>query len=312
MNVIDYIEKAERKLNSKGYYHQLSKDQSAANNETVNNVTESFQKGNLITKNIAERLKTTSPQTPRFYIQPKIHKQGNPRRPAISSIDCHTSNISKYVDYHLQSIVQQIPAYIQDTSNFLRKINKIEKIPDNSYLVSLDVRSSYTSIPNSEGIKYVKGSTENFPRRTVATKVIPTFLSLILTLNNFVFNCKNYLEIKACAMGTICAPAYANIFMDHFERKHIHSFLEGFSLSYLRFIDSIFFIWTGRKDQLIAFLNNLNRKHNSIKFEYKISESSIPFPDTEVYIKKNYTPRFIGKKQTDKTFCILIQSNLYH
>ena len=78
-------------------------------------------------------------------------------------------------------------------------------------------------------------------------------------------------------MGTICAPAYANIFMDHFERKYIYPFLEGLLLSYLRFNDDIFFIRTGSKDQLITFLSELNTKHNSIKFEYKISQSSIPF-----------------------------------
>ena len=43
-------------------------------------------------------------------------------------------------------------------------------------------------------------------------------------------------------MGTICAPSYANIFMDHFERKYISPFLQGLSLIYLRFIDDIFFI----------------------------------------------------------------------
>ena len=32
-------------------------------------------------------------------------------------------------------------------------------------------------------------------------------------------------------MGTICAPGYADIFMDHFDRKYIYSFLEGLSLS---------------------------------------------------------------------------------
>ena len=90
MNVIYYIEKAERQLNNKEHYRQLSKDQSAANSETVNNVIERFQKENLITKNVTEGLKTTSPWTPRFYIQPKIHKQGNPRRPVISSVNCHT------------------------------------------------------------------------------------------------------------------------------------------------------------------------------------------------------------------------------
>ena len=118
-----------------------------------------------------------------------------------------------------------------DTSDFSRKINKIEEIPDNSYLVSMDLRSLYTSILNSEVIKVVKTSLDNFPRRIVATKVITTFLSLILTLNNFVFNCKNYLQIKGCTMGTVCAPRYANTLMNHFERKYIYSFLEGLSLS---------------------------------------------------------------------------------
>ena len=122
MDVTDYIEKAGRQWNSKEHYHQLSKDQTAENNETVDNVIERFQKENLITKSVAEGLKTTLPRTPRFYIQPKIHKQGNPGRPVISSVNCHTSNISKYVDYHLQPIVQQIPSYIQGTSDFLRKI----------------------------------------------------------------------------------------------------------------------------------------------------------------------------------------------
>ena len=102
--------------------------------------------------------------------------------------------------------------------------------------------SLYTSIPHSKGIKAVKTSLENFPRRTVATKAMATFLSLILTLNNFKFNCKNYLQIKGCAIGTICAPAHSNIFMKHFEKKCIYPFLEGLSLSYLRFIDNTFFV----------------------------------------------------------------------
>ena len=69
-------------------------------------------------------------------------------------------------------------------------------------------------------------------------------------------------------MGTICAPSYANIFMDHFERKFIYPFIKTFLLIYLRFIDDIFFIWTGSKAGLEKFLNELNKKHPSIKFEY--------------------------------------------
>ena len=80
---------------------------------------ERFRKGNLITKNVAEGLKTASPWMPTFCIQPKLHNQGNPGRPVRSSVNCHTLNISKYADYHLQSIVQQIPSYIQHLNDFL-------------------------------------------------------------------------------------------------------------------------------------------------------------------------------------------------
>ena len=114
-----------------------------------------------------------------------------------------------------------------DTSDFINKLKAVETVPDNSYLVSLYVKSLYSNIPNSEGIK---ASLDNFPRKTIATKVITAFLSLILTLINFAFNCKNYLQIKGCAMGTIYALCYANIFMDHFERKYISPFLQGLSL----------------------------------------------------------------------------------
>ena len=99
----------------------------------------------------------------------------------------------------------------------MNKLKEVETVPDNSYLVSLDVISLYKNIPNSDGIKALKTSLDNFPRKTIATKVITSFLSLNLTLNNFVFDCKKYIQIKGCAIGTICAPSYANIFMDYFK-----------------------------------------------------------------------------------------------
>ena len=58
------------------------------------------------------------------------------------------------------------------------------------------------------------------------TKIIATFLAFILTLNNFVINSKFYLKIKGYAMGTICAPAYANIFKAEFEQKYIYPLIK--------------------------------------------------------------------------------------
>ena len=68
-----------------------------------------------------------------------------------------------------------------------------------------DILSLYTSIPNNEGIAATKKGYDSYIHKTLPTKIIRTFLALILTLNNFVFNSNFYLQIKDCAMGTICA-----------------------------------------------------------------------------------------------------------
>ena len=82
----------------------------------------------MINENIANGLKNPSHRTPQFYISPKIHKEGNPGRPVVSSTNCHTANISKYVDYHLQPIVKQIPSYVKCTNDFINKINAAKSV----------------------------------------------------------------------------------------------------------------------------------------------------------------------------------------
>ena len=50
----------------------------------------------------------------------------------------------------------------------------------------------------------------------------------------------------------------------------------------------------------MKFLNELNTKHESITFEYKMSKTSITFLDTEVYIKNNKLYTKIYKKKKKK------------
>ena len=108
----------------------------------------------------------------KFYLRPKIHKEGNPNRPVVSSVNCHTVNISKYVDHYVQPIVKEIPPYVKDTQDFPKKLEKVKDIPQESLLVTLDVNSLHTNIPNNEGIKAVKESYENYKEKTASTKVI--------------------------------------------------------------------------------------------------------------------------------------------
>ena len=64
----------------------------------VNDTIEKFHRQHVLTKNITDNLKTTNVKTPHFYIAPKVCKKDIPGRPVVSSIDCHTSKLSKFVD----------------------------------------------------------------------------------------------------------------------------------------------------------------------------------------------------------------------
>ena len=129
----------------------------------------------------------------------------------------------------------------------------------------------------------MKGSVSQKP---IATKVVIMSLFLILTFNNFVFNRIHYLQKIGCAMGTICAPNYANIFIGKFEKTYIYPYLNQFSNFYCRFIDDIFFIWNGTGIQLQEFIKKLKNCHPTVKFDFKFSKTSIEFLDTTAYKNK--------------------------
>ena len=61
------------------------------------------------------------------------------------------------------------------------------------------------------------------------------------------FDLKFYLQ-QGWAMVTICAPAYANIFMDEFEQKHIYPLIKHKSILFLRYIDDILYYGPNMKN----------------------------------------------------------------
>ena len=199
-----YIRETESQFKINDNYDRLKYDPTKTHDRLVNDTIKRFKKQKAMTDNVAEGLKTENPTTPKFYLRPKIHKRGKPGPPVVTSVNCHTSNISKYVYYHLQPTFKEIPSYVKDKKKyFIQKLNQIEEVPEDILLVTLGVRSLYTNISSSEGIKANKKVYDKHPNKTVSTKVITTFVSLILTLNNFIINSVNYILKMGCAMGTV-------------------------------------------------------------------------------------------------------------
>ena len=135
-------------------------------------------------------------------------------------------------------------------------------------LVCIDVKSLYTNIPHSEGLKaclqaLLQGE-ENNPQQPPA-EVLTELLEVVLKNNTFEFNDKQYKQLYGTAMGTRTAPSYANTFMGALEK----SILDSSPLQpkyYRRFIDNILLIWEHGEDELNKLIDSMNNFHHSIKF----------------------------------------------
>ena len=223
------------------------------------------------------------PRIPIFYTLTKIHKPTPVGRPIISGCDGPTEKLSAFIDKLLQPIAQKQQSYLKDTTDFINYLEKI-KVPKNAILVSIDVTSLYTNIPQEEGIETVCRAYDMFYNNEppVPTRLINLALRLILQENSFQFMEGHYLQTHGTAMGTKTAVAFANIFMAKIETE-ILSKTKYRPIAFKRFIDDVFCLWNINREHIDQFIEQCNNHHPTIKFTAEISEQEITFLDTSVY-----------------------------
>ena len=157
----------------------------------------------LLEEKIAAKLEVQEVKTLAFYMFPKIHKPENPGRPMISPVNCHTTSIFQYANHYLQPLVKELKSHVKDSTDFIKKIYNLGKTTENNSLVTMDARSLHSNIPHNKDLKAVETTLK---RKDKPKRIIITFSKLILTINSFIFNCKNYLQIKRCVIETKCTP----------------------------------------------------------------------------------------------------------
>ena len=311
LDVKDYLTEANRQLNNTEFYKKIDVNLTETHADTINKVIQNFATSKLLPEQTAKALTVENARTAKFYMLPKVHKEGNPGRPIINAIGNPTSTIAEFVDFHLQPIAEKQRSYVKDTGDFLRKISQLKKLPKDAILVTMDVASLYTNIPHAEGINAAAHALEKRQSPTISTRVLLKFLSLILYLNNFTFNDQNYLQVKGCAMGSKCSSSYADVFMGKFETDKIFPKIDRKHLCYVRFRDDIFMIWTAGENSLKEFIQEINKEHPSIKFDCKYSRSSVNFLDTTLILESNGSiSTSLYRKPTDRN--AYLHYNSYH
>ena len=311
-----YINEAIRQLSNSKFYKKLTYNPIQTLILEISTFITYLRGQNLIDNDTFSFLHpNTNSRTPVSYMLPKIHKQNTPGRPIISGCGSPTANLSIYLDHYLKPIVQQIPSYIKNTTHFLRILKTTNgHIPSNSILESFDVTSLYTNIPHDEGISCCLTALKKFYHNTLPLPLrhIKTMLDFIMKKNYFLFDGNFYLQIHGTAMGTPCAPNYANIFMEDLETRIISTAPGGRTpILWKRYIDDIYVIWTHSLDQLHEFHAHMNRLHHSIQFEMDFSLKELPFLDTITYFNTTGSINTtLYTKPTD--ICSLLHAQSFH
>jgi len=171
-----------------------------------------------------------------FRILPKLHKSKFGNRPIINYKEHVTSSFCYLIDFILRPHVKNTDSFILDSQNLIQKLENIE-IPDDCILATGDFDSLYSNIVHEDCIFMICDFLKDkLNTKYMNIRAFNSFLKIVLKNNYFKFKDFYFLQIKGIAMGTVCGPSIANIFVYIYESKWltIHR-----PLAYYRFIDDV-------------------------------------------------------------------------
>jgi hypothetical protein len=185
---------------------------------------------------------------PKFHILPKFHKKFKSImdigvRPINGAISAPNTNLSKFISIELGKITWSISSILRNTKELTNSISKIDKIYDENILFSFDYSALYTNIPVNDLLKTFK---ENG-----ISKFIIEAIEIVCKEVYLNYNDTTYTMDDGIPMGLNCAVELANLYLYY----KIDSKIQHTSKlrSYHRYIDDIFGIWTGSRQELVEF-----------------------------------------------------------
>ncbi|XP_054853294.1 uncharacterized protein LOC129341953 [Eublepharis macularius] len=224
--------------------------------------------------------------TPVFYVLPKVHKGlfPPPGRPIVSGCSSILEPLGIYLDTFLQAAISNTPSYIKDTGNFIKIIENVPVEPD-YILLTMDVRSLYTSIPHEMARFSVMEVLRRRQEQRPSSEFLIQLLDLIVEKNYFRFEDTFYMQIKGAAMGCSAAPSIANIFMAAWGEKYIMNETNPFYRHiciFKRYLDDLFFV-LHNKEVVQEFCHWLDQRDENIGFTWNSDEKEINFLGITVF-----------------------------
>jgi hypothetical protein len=199
-----------------------------------------------------------------------------------------TVKLSRWLAYMLQEIVDVEASILSGSHDFLKTIETTPFPKEDLWFLTFDVVDLYGSIPHTIAIDIVYEIAKDQVGVGMAG-TIKTLLLVVLNNNIVEFDRLYYKQLLGIAMGTACAPAFANLFMTSVDKNTRVSFSQNIKC-YRRYLDDGCVILHGSRDRVQEVMDSLinNQWAQYIKFTYTISEKSAVFLDLVLYKGPRY------------------------
>ena len=236
-----------------------------------------------------------------FYGLPKIHKPDMPLRPILSRCGSVTYGVAKELTKILKPLVGKSPQHINSIHDFVEQVKHITLAPGEC-LSSYDASALFTPVPVDPASKVIKDLLEKEPtlRNRTVLPVEDIILPLEFCLKNMYFSFQDqfYEQVKGVAMGSPVNPIVANLYIEYFEQKALHT--APTPRLWHRYVDDTFVIQKEIHKQ--DFIQHINSADPAIQFkvENNKEDEAIPLLDT------------IVKPEADGNLSITVYRKLTH
>ena len=275
MNRSDYIAKMEILLNDTNNYRLINDDPTLKLEKCTQKILNDWRLKGYLDKDIKKHeINNDNSNTARAYGLPKIHEENNPLRIIISDINSPTSILSKYLK---TIITQSLPTPTSNIKNSWVFKQKIEKcnIPLNYVLLSLDVISLFTNIPNEMVLIGLEKRWEPIKNNTnIPKKSFLNAVEFILNYTFFIFNNKFYNKVCGTPMGSSISPIIADIVMVDLETEILASFDFVIPWYFRHVDDTILCVPQDKVDIVLCKFNSYNLR---LQFTSEIESNNTEF-----------------------------------
>ncbi|XP_046601397.1 uncharacterized protein LOC124295445 [Neodiprion lecontei] len=238
MNKLMYEAKMLQQLSNNNFHKVFRYNLTSTLQQEIKKLTTDWVNSKFISNQLRRQIAKTDCLPPRAYGLPKIHKPDTPVRIIVSFTDSPTINLARFLSKWIGNNITPPLSRIRDSFALVNAISDL-CLPADYILVSLDVISLFTNVPQDLAINAVKQRWHQLVDKIpVPCNELLKALQICFKAAIFKFNHNIYAQTYGLPMGSPLSPILSDLVLDDLE-QHCLNKLDFKPSFFFRYVDDI-------------------------------------------------------------------------